>query len=81
MLWDFSKQVFFDPVCYWTIEGAFAFVVHSNFCKNSTLFTYSSTSGYSGSGPQVHDEIYELIKDNEDEIAIGRFLITSREHE
>ena len=48
---------------------------------NAFTLVRGSTSGYSGSGPQVHDEIYELIKDNEDEIAIGRFLITSREHE
>ena len=43
-------------------------------------FAGASTSGYSGSGPEVHAEINRVIEENADEVALRRVKITGVEH-
>lgn len=44
-------------------------------------FVGASTSGYPGSGPQIHAEINKIIKESSDEVAFRRVRLTSAEHE
>lgn len=47
---------------------------------NIFSFIDATTSGYPGSGPQVHEEVHGVISQNTDEIALRRLKITSKEH-